>query len=153
MHVSSFYYSLWFDVFVTGVTREVAAGAPSSQPVAGTSTSEVSAAVPENEPQATIPMPDVSAAMAMSQKSNAEPVTSDYVQVTEIILRPMMGKILRPDLLLEKSEVVNFMLIWKVMSFNTRVNYFTTFKRGFKFKCRNGQCFKAKSIFSVIIYE
>ena len=102
MHVSSFYYSLWFDVFVTGVTREVAAGAPSSQPVAGTSTSEVSAAVPENEPQATIPMPDVSAAMAMSQKSNAEPVTSDYVQITEIELPPMMGKILKKDLIVSR---------------------------------------------------
>ena len=75
--------------------------------MAGTSTSEVSAAVPENEPQATIPMPDVSAAMATNQVFSAIPVTSEYVQVTEIILPPMSGKILRPDLLLENFERID----------------------------------------------
>ena len=99
MHVPSFSYLVWFDVFAAGATSEVAAGAPSIQPVAGSSASEVSAAVPENESPATIPTADVSAAMATNEvlTFSGIPVTSEYVQVTEIELPPMIGKILKPD--------------------------------------------------------
>ena len=74
--------------------------------MAGSSASEVSAAVPENESPATIPTADVSAAMATNEVFSGIPVTSEFVQVTEIILPLMSGKILRADLLFFKFESI-----------------------------------------------